>query len=131
MTKKWRKLIMDEAEIDKIIEFKEVKRKQDIKDLEKLQETLNLPFYQQLQQEGNLERLQTFEADQRNAFEHTIRKHNPELKPDWLEMFSHYMTEFLHGEVKNIHDWKEKQGIKATKNERDWGAKLSVKEIEE
>lgn len=70
----------------------------------------DVPFYLEIQQPGNEERLKRIEEMQRHAMVMRVEKKNPSLKGQEAELFAEFFTEFLNGETKSINDFMTKKG---------------------
>ena len=100
---------MEISDWEKEIERKE-RREDEIKlETERLERLLEMPFIKRMQEPEFKEELKVLEIHQREAFDKFIKKKFPDKLKEIDDLFAEFMTELLHGKVKNM---KEFMGLK-------------------
>lgn len=101
---------MDFEELEAIADRKLREREKTIKETERINRLLKMPFNERIQQEGEEEVLKRVEKNQKDVFfNYSAKKWNIK-KDEVLELFQEYFTEFLNGKVKNIATFLTERG---------------------
>jgi len=101
---------MDIKIIERILQEKKAKEETTAEKLLEIHRLRNMPFHLRIQEKGQEDYLQDFEARQKETFlNHSVKKWDIP-KEQGLELFQEFFTEFLKGETKSIYEFLLNRG---------------------